>query len=280
MEPASISIRAADIAATFSACVQCFDSVKLSDSYGRDLQIDELRLSIAKLRLTRWGEAVNIYDDPKLGSPEATTSKIEKAKHILYEILELFSSAQQISSKYSLLAKSQEEASAPVPSRSDSKITELRIKTQELAIRRERHSRDIESTTSWVLYRKIEVERLIKDFSELIDALEHIVPASQPQLSLAREEIARLNDEQSLTLVKKAAQNIDSLFQSAAEEALTGHQSFNVAVNGKVHYGDMNSSDGSGAIIGASHSYSGVQIEKEGKVFVGNSYGGINFWHN
>ncbi|KAH6721997.1 hypothetical protein BKA61DRAFT_666747 [Leptodontidium sp. MPI-SDFR-AT-0119] len=41
------------IASAFTACVDCFE-----------------------LRLTRWGESVNIYDDLKLGRQDATAAEI------------------------------------------------------------------------------------------------------------------------------------------------------------------------------------------------------------
>jgi hypothetical protein len=47
------------------------------------------RLLFARLRLTRWGEPVNIYDDPRLGRPDATAAEIQVAKDILLQTLVL-----------------------------------------------------------------------------------------------------------------------------------------------------------------------------------------------
>src|SRR6266498_228310 len=60
--------------------------------------------------------------------------------------------------------------------------------------------------------------------------IETLFAAPQSQIALAREETAQIHDEQSLKLVENAAQDIDSLLQTAAKEALTGHQYLNVVI--------------------------------------------------
>jgi hypothetical protein len=46
------------IAAAFTACVDCFHYVQHSRHFGRDYQTELISLDCARLRLTRWGEAV------------------------------------------------------------------------------------------------------------------------------------------------------------------------------------------------------------------------------
>jgi hypothetical protein len=59
-EPFGIVAGAVGIAATFKACVDCFEYIQLGRHFGRDYQTDLLSLNCARLRLTRWGQAVNI----------------------------------------------------------------------------------------------------------------------------------------------------------------------------------------------------------------------------
>lgn len=61
---------------------------------------DFITLECATLRLTRWGQAVNIYGDPRLGRPDASPEKIQSANDILHQVLALFANAKKISEKY------------------------------------------------------------------------------------------------------------------------------------------------------------------------------------
>jgi hypothetical protein len=94
-EPFGIAAGAVGIAATFTACVDCFGYVQLGRHFGRDFQTDLLTLNCARLRLTRWGQAVNIYEDPKLGKPDVTSAEVRTVKDTLYQILILFASTRR-----------------------------------------------------------------------------------------------------------------------------------------------------------------------------------------
>ncbi|KAB8273759.1 hypothetical protein BDV30DRAFT_105183 [Aspergillus minisclerotigenes] len=62
LETLAIDLSESDIADVFATCVFC-----LNHAVGRALSATEaLELSVIRLRLTRWGEAVNIYDKPVL----------------------------------------------------------------------------------------------------------------------------------------------------------------------------------------------------------------------
>ena len=76
-EPFGIVAGAIGLATTFTACIDCFEYIQFGRHFGRDFQTDQLALSCARLRLTRWGESVNIYDDPRLGRPDATATEIQ-----------------------------------------------------------------------------------------------------------------------------------------------------------------------------------------------------------
>ena len=66
-EPFGIVSGAVGTATAFTACVDCFGYIQLGRHFGRDYQTYLLSLNCARLRLTRWGQAVNIYEDPKAG---------------------------------------------------------------------------------------------------------------------------------------------------------------------------------------------------------------------
>jgi hypothetical protein len=110
-EPFGIAAGAVGIAAAFTACVDCFNYIQIGRHFGRDFQTEMLTLDCTRLQLTRWGQAVKIYDDPKLGRPDATPEELQTAKEALHQILILFADSQKISNKYKLGAKAGEDLS-------------------------------------------------------------------------------------------------------------------------------------------------------------------------
>ncbi|KAI9765711.1 MAG: hypothetical protein M1840_007144 [Geoglossum simile] len=264
------------ITAAFTACVDCFGYVQLGRHFGRDFQTDLLALNCARLRLTRWGQAVNIYEDPYLGRLDAKPAEIQTAKDTLLQILVLFANTENIS-KYKLNAKAGDDLSILGPDDMDPAVMVINNKMRELAIRRQRGS-SVLKTASWALYHRSALKELIVNITSLIDNIETLFPAPQSQVALVREETAQIEDEQSLNLVESAAQDVDSLLQTAAKEAITSHQYSNVVIKGKAQTGDTFRSDWKGKAIGASHTYDGVKVDKEGKALIGNKYGGTDFW--
>ena len=49
-------------------------------------------------------------------------------------------------------------------------------------------------------------------------------------------------------------------------------------IKGKAQTGDTLSSNWKGKLTEASHTYDGVEVDKEGKALIGNKYGGKDFW--
>ncbi|KAH0366138.1 hypothetical protein KCU65_g5576, partial [Aureobasidium melanogenum] len=90
------------IATAFSACVECFGYIQVGRHFGKDLQTALLTLGMLRLRLSRWGEAVNIYDDPKLGNPGATQKDLQLANDTVFQILVLLDNSSQVAKTFRL----------------------------------------------------------------------------------------------------------------------------------------------------------------------------------
>src|SRR5438046_8489859 len=159
-EPFCIAAGAIGIAAAFTACVDCFGYVQLGRHFGRDFQTDLLALNCARLRLTRWGQAVNIYEDPNLGRPDAKPAEIQTAKDTLLQILVLFANTEKISKKYKLNAKAGDDLSILGPDDMDPAVMVVNNKMKELATRRQRGS-SVLKTASWALYHRSKLKALI-----------------------------------------------------------------------------------------------------------------------
>ena len=276
-EPFGIAAGAVGVAAAFTACVNCFEYVQFGRHFGRDYQTDLLALNCSRIRLIRWGQAVDILNDPQMGRPDATAPEIRTVKETLLQILVLFADSAKISQQYKLNAKTSEDLSVLSSDTMDSGFVALNNKIRELAITRQKRS-NLLKITQWTLYHRSEFKRLIESLSSLIDNIEKIFPATQAQITLVRQEVAELYDRQAIELVQSAAEGVDSLLQITAKEALNGHRYLNVSVKGKAQTGNIFSTDWYGKTAGASHTYDCVVVDNDGKALVGNKYGGKDFW--
>ncbi|KAM5476765.1 hypothetical protein MauCBS54593_000035 [Microsporum audouinii] len=274
-EPFGIAAGTVNVAAAFTACVDCFEYVQLGRNFGRDFQTDLLALNCAKLRLSRWGEAVKIYDDPNLGKRGASLAEIQVAKDTFYQILVLFANTQKISEKHKTKARDREDLSVFAPCDIDPIVMALADNMRASAIRRQKGS-SVLKTASWALHYRSEFKRLVEDIVSLISNLETIFPAPQLQL-IVDKEVAQVHDKSSLKLLETAARDVDPLLETATKK---GHKYLNIVVKGKgkAHIGDAFHGDWHGNVNGASHVYDGVEVGENGKALVGNKYGGKDFW--
>lgn len=277
-EPFGIIAGAVGVAAAFTTCVDCFEFIKLGRHFGRDFQTKLLTLNCARLRLTRWGEAVNIYNDPQLGNPNASPAEIQTAKDTLIQIIVLFANTEKISNKYKL-GPNAGVLSVYSTTDMDPAFLALNNKMRDLAIKRQ-NGTGLLKKASWALYHNSEFSKLIEDITTLIENLENLFPAPASQLELVKQEAAKLNDNQELQLVENATEGVDKLLHAAIKESRTGHQYLNVVVIGqaKALNGDIFGSDWKSTAIGVPHTYNGVRVEGNATVLNGNKYGGKDFF--
>ncbi|KFY93176.1 hypothetical protein V500_03861 [Pseudogymnoascus sp. VKM F-4518 (FW-2643)] len=270
-EPFGISAGAIGIAAAFSACIECFAYIQFGRHFGRDFQTDQLTLSCARLRLARWGESVDIYNDSKLGKVDATVTQIQVAKDTLFQILVLFAETESISKNYKSAAKTGEDLSPFSTDDMDRTIVALDNKMERLAVKRQKGSR-LRKLTSWALYHRTELKELLKDIVSLIDSIENLFPAPEAQMTLVRQEAAALGDKESLELIKNKAKGIDGLLQTAIQELLTGHQYLNVVEvgqGGKALIGNKYGGNGNSKQV---NNFSGTISISGGKTIYGNTF--------
>lgn len=279
-EPFGISAGAIGIAAAFTACVDCFEYIQFGRHFGRDFQTDQLTLTCARLRLSRWGESVDIYNDSKLGKVDATTTETQAAKDILLQILALFADSEHISNKYKLAAKANEDLSPFSTDDMDRKIAAL-DNTMEVLARSRRKGKRILNLTSWSLYHRNALQKLLGDIVSLIDNLEKLFPARKAQIALVRQDAAAVSDKESLELIESEAKGIDSLLRTAIQEVLTGHNYLNVieAEQGeRASIGNRYSGSNHSKVV---NNFSGTIFTSGGKAIQGVTFhsnsGTINF---
>ncbi|EHK16156.1 uncharacterized protein TRIVIDRAFT_119731, partial [Trichoderma virens Gv29-8] len=205
------SIRAAT---AFSACVEVFDYVQLSRRFGKDYQTSQLKLTLLKLRLSRWGAAVDVYNDPQLGNPSATKDDIETAKDTLFQILVLFEDSKTIADRYELKAGKNEavEIQDPVTySAAEMAIASVNNKMNALAAKR-RKGASVLKLATWSIHHNKAISRLVEDISGLIESLEQLFPPPPTtQSHLVQREVSEAQGEQEKAALTTSAQGIDQV---------------------------------------------------------------------
>ncbi|GAW24614.1 hypothetical protein ANO14919_142050 [Xylariales sp. No.14919] len=228
------------------------------------------------MRLTRWGEAVHVKEDPMLSRPNAMDEETQMAKRTLLQILVLFADTEKISKKHKLSAKAGADLPTLTTKELDLAIAACSNKMKEMSVKRQQASSFLRRT-SWAIYHKSEFEELITNISKLIDNLEMLFPPPKPSFERTGDEIARNSSEQSLKSLGNASCDVDSTVRAASMGAVLGHHYSNIAVHGKAQVGDTFGDDWQGA-HGMSHRYHGVLVGGSGKALMGNKYGGKSFW--
>ncbi|KAI1388289.1 prion-inhibition and propagation-domain-containing protein [Hypoxylon trugodes] len=187
---------AVGIAGIFSTCVECFDYIQIGRRFGKDFQTELLTLSLLKLRLSRWGEAVHINEDNQLGQPESLRDNVGLAKDTLYQILVLLADSEKVSSRYRLTAKVGEDLSSLSSTDLEANLGALDNRMRKLAAKRQKRT-GLGKLTRWALYDKEHYSKLVEDISKLLTNLEETfsVPEANAHSLLAQRDIEQVSGD-------------------------------------------------------------------------------------
>jgi hypothetical protein len=83
MEPISFAIGVIPLAALFNNCVEAFDYIQSSKSFGRDYQLLQVKLDVEKTRLLIWGDEVGLQD----GNLHSSRFQIPQVQRTIHNIL-------------------------------------------------------------------------------------------------------------------------------------------------------------------------------------------------
>ncbi|KAF2968452.1 hypothetical protein GQX73_g5073 [Xylaria multiplex] len=209
---------ALSVAALFNNCVDCFGYIQLGRHFGRDYERCQLKVDIAKTRLSRWGEAVAINEDPRFATDNPQDVSSQQARAILEEIEQLFQTLQKASKRYTIGAKQEDLEHLRVE---DMQPTARRLHNHLSAVVRRRQKRtSLAKKVAWALYDAKNFEKLVK-ITEFVDDLEKLFPAKESvRHTLVEVEIEEVNDELSLSTLQKAAADSDGLLTQVVERKL------------------------------------------------------------
>ena len=266
------------LAGLFQQCVECFEYIQLGRHFAQDFGRSRLKLDITKRRLNRWGEAVNINENPRF-----TDTESEEVREILEEIAKLFKTIQRSSKRY--------ESKTPKEDLECLSDENLQPVFRGLHARWAKIGRPKQTEVSlvkkaaWALYDAKNFEKLVGEASGFVDELEKLFPAEEGQRRrLVQMEIEDISDEESLTVLQQTAAETDSLLADAIKEKVKVIAVRNYAreikgdEDAKVRLGNDWSANALSAAIGLEdrthNEADSVTAKGSSTVHIGNIYGG------
>ena len=203
MEPVSLAGGIVGLVGTFTACVDCFEFVRIGCRLGQDYETSVLKLDIIRLRFTRWGEAVGIgQSDENIAVPglehhlAAPKKDFELIQRTLGQILALFQKSAEASKRFTMKDARGTNAISQELCLENVQFRDLHERMRNVAIHRQKRS-TMSQKISWALHRKRDIGDLIEDLTELVSALTELVPA-KPQQELCISELATMESDQDL----------------------------------------------------------------------------------
>ncbi|SCO78477.1 related to Heterokaryon incompatibility protein s [Fusarium oxysporum] len=274
---------ALSVAALFNNVVDCFEYIQLGRNFGEDYQTCQVKLDIARLRLSRWGDAVKINNDSRFTEVKPSNNQVRVAKNTLEQLLNLFRNAHTESSNFKLGAGEEELALFDPSTNTNQAVVALRNTMRDLAHKRQKTT-SLSKKISWALYKQKAFMRLIEDIQELLDGLEAIFPQREAYKRMVEIEIEEVGQGPGLQVLSDAAQETDDLLQEAASRRLEALSSSNTIDQAKVA-GTAKVKVGNEYIFQAVPSRTGITTNKIGdldaqgrsRVLVGDSHGTKGF---
>lgn len=293
MEAFATAAAALSLAGLFNNCVECFDYIQLGRTFGRDFQTKQLRLDVAKVRLARWGQAMNINGNPRYSSTVQQDidgdGTITLAKDLLGHILFLFVAAQKSSDK--ITGKNPADL---VPFNPDSELDgsykALHQRMRDSARSRQQRS-NLLTKVSWALYRGRHLDNLVDDIHESIESLEKLLPAAVAANTLpllAIEEVDSI-ETQDLPTLEEVIGDSDAVLRVAAENKLaavtSGHriEDADMAGDSTANVGNIYTDTavkiGYQPTVSTSHSVGKFKSSDRARIHVGETYGSPSQWY-
>lgn len=250
MEPASLTIGVVGLASLFSTCMECFDYIQLGRAFGKDYGKCLLRLDAAKLRFSRWGEAMGIaLSSQTRGTIVVPDKDFQVAQSLLQQIVESFEDAEKVSKRYQRHTELESPTSDVLTvydERTGLCRRDLNLHSQLRAMASGRQiSTGLVQKTRWALYEKRKFDTMISEITEFVGKLVDLFPiAKESQIPLCEVELLAIEDAQDLATLKTLAGPDDDVLDQSVEAELKrrGHvvKNWNAVDNADVWVGDEN----------------------------------------
>ncbi|KAI1368985.1 prion-inhibition and propagation-domain-containing protein [Xylaria arbuscula] len=284
METFGAVASALSVAALFNNCVTCFEYIQLGRHFGRDYERCQLKLDIAKTRLSRWGQAVAINEDPRFATDKPLDTSFQQVQAILEEIEQLFGTLQKASKRYAIGAKQEDLQVCQVQ---DMQPVGRNLHNRLNTVVSQRQKRTgFFKKAAWALYDGKNFDKLVEQITGFIDDLETLFPVETIRHRLVEMEIEEIqNDEPSLQALQGAVQDMDHVLSEAVAKRLEicgvqnhaaniqSHETARVRVGNEWAVAVL-----AGHVVGNADSTQNrtneVTARGSSAVHIGNSYGG------
>lgn len=274
---------ALSVAALFNNCVSCFEYIQLGRHFAQDYGRCQLKVDIAQTRLSRWGKAIAINQDPRFATDKPGDESVQQVQDILEEIDELFQSLQQASKRYTRRAKPEDVETLQVQTMQPA-AQKMHGRLRSIVTQRQKGT-SLLKKAAWALYDAKNFEKLVNEITGFVDALEKLIPAdSKVRHTLVEMEIEEVDDKPSLDVLHDAAGDTDSVLAQAVTKRLEMFGSRNYAKtiqseeSARVRLGNEWAegvlSRGSQAVGQTWNETESVAAKGKSAVHIGNSYGG------
>jgi hypothetical protein len=223
------------------------DQVQLARQFGNDFPACLFALDLVRLRLTRWADSVGAFNPQNPFSQIlGEESDMKLLKTLLESIAMLFEDAKRTSERFEVDVEPEQrrvfdEDSATLDLTGHFKYLHgwARAKTECY----QKHT-SLVKKTSWALYQKKHLDKLIEDLASNVDSLIELFPMiKQKQQERCAVEISEIPDRDSLLALHHAAVTTDYVLRDAVKNAIArgGHTWGNLKVNGfgTSHQGDQ-----------------------------------------
>lgn len=226
MEPVSLGVSLIALAGLFDNALNSFKHIKVAKSFGSDYQTYVLRLQNLRLRLSRWGEAVD------LGKPSTAVghfrtsalseSKMKQAETLVGHIIQLFSDTEELAEKY--VGKESDLVAIDEDTIDLGDAGKLCQKMRNICTRRQRES-SAAAKAKWSLFSKDKFVELVGNIQSLVDDLVDLFPVETRvsiEENLCDQEAKELRDEKALPTLQALALTQDVRLAEAIAKLTQG----------------------------------------------------------
>ncbi|KAI1165873.1 heterokaryon incompatibility protein s [Nemania serpens] len=258
------------VAALFNNCVTYFERC-------------QLKVDVARTRLSRWGQVVAINQDPRFATDKPEDESVQQVQDILEEIDQLFQNLENASKRYTRRAKKEDLKHLQIQAMQPA-ARKVHNRLNAIVGQRQKGTSFIKKA-AWALYDGKNFEKLVNEIAGFVDALEKLIPRNEGVRQILVEmEIEEVDDEPSLGALQNAAASTDSVLAEVVTKKLETYGEGNYAKDvlseesARVRVGnewvETMLSCSLGPLGQTSNESDSVTARGSSAVHIGNSYGG------
>jgi hypothetical protein len=274
----------------FTGVVDCFRYVQLGRHFADDYGKYRLQLDILELRMSRWGEAVGIHDDPLFASPNDKRGRL--VLEILSQIKATFANADKTSQRYESQVDPGSDSGFCQPSDMDAAFGAHHDRFQQIVEKRQKET-SFRKKFTWAIHHRSALDSMVNDLRDLASNLEVLFPAEmaarENQLLITEMKEIATHKHDLERLQHDGVEGLDPAMDRAIKQKLDASKSsfitrrIDLGDDGKSMAGHIVSPEFQGRELPghetiSTHTAEDIKTGKNARVLAGNFYGSANFF--